>query len=314
MALGGMILCAGLGTRLRPLTDLWPKPACPVLHQPLVAYNLALLKGAGVAAPLINTHHLAERMRAVATTAADSLGLALGVSHEATLLGTGGGLAACRAQLAAGTFYLLNGDFLFDVDLAAALAAHRRARAAATLVVQPMAEGADYRPLHGFPDGRLACLPGSAAPAGALPWHFTGVHVLEPEIFEHLEARPSGLFETGYRGLLARGATVQLHADRGAWRDIGAPEHLLTANLEAAAGRLPLRRFAALGRAQAISPAARVDGTVIDAIIGAGASIPRSARVERSVVFAGTQLREGEQLHRSIAAGDLRISAGVQPS
>ncbi len=306
MALSGMVLCAGLGTRLRPLTNVLPKPACPVLHQPLVAYNLALLKGAGVTRAVINTHHLAEPMARAARQAAAGLGLELAVSHEPTLLGTGGGLKAAEAWLKGDTFLLLNGDFLYDVDLDRALAAHRAAGAAATLVVQPMPPGGDYRPLHADAGGRLAVLPGAAPPAGALPWHFTGVHLLEPAIFEGLELRPSGLFETGYRSLLARGLRVRVHVDAGRWLDLGEPRHYLAANLDAAFGRFPLGRFSALGRARPVSTEARIEGQADESVIGAGARIPLGARVRRSVVLPGTELVD-EALDGVIAAGELRI-------
>ena len=85
-----MVFCAGQGTRLRPLSDLWPKPACPVLNRPLVAYDFALLSGAGVSEVAINTHHLADRMASTARAEARALGLTLKLSHEDVLLGHGG--------------------------------------------------------------------------------------------------------------------------------------------------------------------------------------------------------------------------------
>src|SRR5581483_10431298 len=213
-----MVLCAGSGTRLRPLSEVWPKPACPVLNRALVAFNFALLKGAGISEVAINTHHLADRMARVAQVEASALGMSLRLSHEETLLGIGGGLKALEPYLRDGTFLLLNGDFIFDVDLKRAVEAHRSSGAAATLIVQAPIHG--YRSLHARADGRLACLPGELPAAGAAAWHFTGIHVLEPRIFAGLSARPSGIFETGYRALLEVGADVQVHVDQGTWRDV----------------------------------------------------------------------------------------------
>ncbi len=289
-----MVFCAGLATRLRPLSDLWPKPACPVLNRPLIAFNFALLKGIGVTEVAVNTHHLADRMAAAAEGEARAFGLALRLSHEHTLLGHGGGLKALEAWLDGGTFVLLNGDFIFDLDLVRVIEEHRRSGAAATLVVQPPLTG--YRPLHAFPDGRLACLPGEAPPPGTAPWHFTGVHVLEPAMLAGLESGPSGIFETGYRALLESGALVRVHEDRGLWRDIQTTGNYLSTNLEALAGRLPLGRFAALGPLMAIHPDARINGSVDESVVGKGAVIPAGARVRRSVVLADTQLGESESL------------------
>jgi len=300
-----MVFCAGLSTRLRPLSELWPKPACPVLNRPLIAFNFALLRGAGVGEVAINTHHLADRMAAVAESEARALGLALRVSHESTLLGHGGGLKALEAWLGDETFLLLNGDFIFDLDLRALIETHRRSCAAATLVVQPPLAG--YRPLHAFPDGRLACLPGEAPPPGSTPWHFTGVHVLEPAIFAGLVSGPSGIFETGYRALLETGALVRIHEERGSWRDVQTAENYLATNLEALQGWLPLARFKALGPLTAIHPSARVEGAVEESVVGAGAVVPAGARVRRSVVLAETVIGKGESLENAIAAGGLRV-------
>jgi mannose-1-phosphate guanylyltransferase len=301
----GMVLCAGLGTRLRPLSDLWPKPACPILNRPLVAFNLALLQGIGVSQVVVNTHHLADRMGQVAETQARALGLSLTLSREAQLLGTGGGLKAAEKWLADDTCLLLNGDFFFDVDLEAALQVHRRERAVATLVVQTLPPG--YRPLHGRADGRLACLPGETPPADSRAWHFTGVHLLEPAFFAGLSAQRSGIFETGYRALLQRGLPVVLHVDPGTWRDIGSPESYLTTNLEAADGHLPLDRFRALQPLRPRDPNARIAGSMKESIVGAGAVIPRGASVVRSVILPNTELGSEERLDHCIAAGDLRI-------
>src|SRR5438132_9370186 len=133
-----MVLCAGFGTRLRPLTDKVPKPLVPVCGLPLLQYNFALLKGAGVTEVVINTHHLGAEMEKGARELASAIGLSLEVSREEKhILGTGGGVRRAAHLLGQGTFFLLNGDMLFDVDLAAALAAHRAQGAAATMVPAP---------------------------------------------------------------------------------------------------------------------------------------------------------------------------------
>ena len=88
-----MVLCAGFGTRLRPLTDKVPKPLMPLCGVPLLRYNFALLKNAGVTEIVINTHHLASAMERGAAAIASELGLVLNVSREEKhILGTGGGV------------------------------------------------------------------------------------------------------------------------------------------------------------------------------------------------------------------------------
>src|ERR1700730_17107531 len=127
-----MVLCAGFGTGLRPLTDRVPKPLVPLCGVPLLRYNFALLKNAGVREIVINTHHLGATMARGAQAIASELELDLQVSREEKqILGTGGGVRRAQAMLGAGTFILMNGDMIFDLDLADALAAHRKAGAGA---------------------------------------------------------------------------------------------------------------------------------------------------------------------------------------
>jgi len=102
MNLDAIILCAGLGTRLRPLTDDLAKPAVPLFGRPLVGYPMSLLKAAGFPRVLINTHWQSEAMRRAAQSEAERLDLELVVSHEPEILGTGGRLPEAARRKAAG--------------------------------------------------------------------------------------------------------------------------------------------------------------------------------------------------------------------
>ena len=312
-----MVACAGLGERLRPLTTQLPKPACPLLDRPLVHFNLALLRQLGVDEVVVNTHQLPEEMESAARTGCEQLGQRLHVSPEPVLLGTGGGLKRAEAWLQGGTFVLINGKILCDVDLSAALAAHRAAGAAATLVVVDLPPNEGYRPVRVGADGRLLYVPGfePSEPSGD-PYLFTGIHLLEPAIFEHLPPvtdRATGNFEHGYRGLLAAGATLLAHRTTGAFHDPSTLPRYLRANLDAASGRFPLRRFEALGLEPIaggrsyISAGAAVEGEVVESVIGRGVHVPAGSSVRRSVVWANTRLADGEQLESCIAAGELRV-------
>jgi mannose-1-phosphate guanylyltransferase len=311
-----MVLCAGLGTRLRPLTDLRPKAACPLLDLPLLWFQLALLRGIGVDEVVINTHHAASALERVALLGCRRLGLELHVSHEVELLDTGGGLREARRWLGDRTFLLLNSDMLFDADLAAALQAHRARGAPATLVLGPLPPEGSYHPVETSSDGLVTRIPAEGPPRPGMTFsHFTGVHVLEPEIFDHLPARgPAGMVRDAYRSLLAAGRPLAAHHDEGAWRDLGTPRGYLEANLEAADG-FPLQRFAALPfegeRRQNswIGKEAQVEGSIVRSVVGAGSKVPAGAEVIDSLVWPGTELRPGEKLRGTIAAGDLRISA-----
>jgi len=334
-----MVLCAGFGTRLRPLTDKLPKPLVPLCGLPLLRYNLALLKNAGVGEVVVNTHHLGAVMEQGALRIAAELALELHVSREEKqILGTGGGVKRAQALLGTGTFFLLNGDMIFDLDLAAALAAHRQANAVATMVLAPYPSGASYAAVEvdaGFNVRRIA---GRGAPAepGLTKTHFTGVHILEPQMLTRLPEGESDINRTAYVRLIHEGAKVHGFMQNGYWGDLGAPRSLLRANLDVLEGRLPLQRFrpgadpfAGLEeRAQDvhIHPSARVESEVqAPALIRAGAQvaagvrlgpgivlgenvrIDAGAQVERAAVWDSTHIAAGERVVDQIAAPGVRV-------
>lgn len=338
----GMVLCAGLGTRLRPLTDRVPKPAVPLCGVPLIRWNLALLRGAGVRRAAINTHHLPEAMAAAARDAALALGIELSISHEPVIAGTGGALREARALLdGAEAIFLVNGDILFDVDLDEALSVHRRAGALATMVLAPMPEGSRYAAVEMDRTGAVRRIAGRFGPGGEelSPWHFTGVHVLSPQVLDLVPAEPFELDVNRhvYPALMERGE-LRGHLAQGYWNDLGTPGRYLDASRDVLEGRLPLARFGgaepfdgapvrapgvhvhetarvdagatlaapcAIGRAAHVAAGARVGPSVF---VGDGATIGPGALLRDAAVWSGTSVAPGESLERCVAAGALRVA------
>jgi NDP-sugar pyrophosphorylase family protein len=256
-------------------------------------------------------------MEAAARSGCAELGLGLHVSYEPLLLGTGGGLKRAQRWLGDDTFVLVNGKILCDADLSDALQAHRRDAAAATIVVVDLPPNEDYRPVYAGDDDRLLYVPGAepATPEGR-PYLFTGIHLLEPEIFEHLPDvtdRPYGIFEHGYRGLMDAGARVRVHRMTGAFHDPSTPRRYLRANLDAASGAFPMERFAMLGLppprpdGNFLGEGASALGDVRESVIARGVQVPAGAVVHRSVVWPNTRLGEKERIESCIAAGSLRV-------
>ncbi len=337
-----MVLCAGFGTRLRPLTDRIPKPLVPLCGVPLLRYNFALLKNAGVREIVINTHHLGGAMERGAKEVAAALELDLHVSREEKhILGTGGGVKRAQSLLGGGTFFLLNGDMIFDVDLAAALQAHRAAQAVATMVLAPYPRGATYGAVEVDAAMNVRRIAGRGIPADAslTRTHFTGVHIIEPELLTRLPAEgESDINRTAYVRLIHDGRKVLGFMQSGYWGDLGAPRSLLRAHLDVLEGRVPLERFrpgadpfaGTEERAKGVfvHPSAVLDavpagpslvhaGAKIHAgarigpgvVIGAGARIDAGAHVERAVVWENTHIAAGERVVDQLAAPGVRLDA-----
>ena len=335
-----MVLCAGFGTRLRPLTDKLPKPLVPLCGVPLLRFNFALLQNAGVRELVVNTHHLGAEMEKGARAIAADLGLALEVSREEKhILGTGGGVRKAQAMLGAGTFFLLNGDMLFDIDLSAALAAHRAAGAVATMVLAPYPKGASYGAVEVDAAFNVRRIAGRGAPSepGLTRMHFTGVHIMEPEVLSRLPAEgESDINRTAYVRLIHEGAKVHGYLQRGYWGDLGAPRSLLRANLDMLEGRVPLERFRPGGdpfagmQARApgvfVHPSAKVDvelaspalireGAIVAAgarlgpgvVLGANVRVDAGAEVERAAIWDSTHIAPGERVIDQIAAPGIRV-------
>jgi len=340
-----MVLCAGLGTRLRPLTERLPKPAVPLCGLPLVRYSLALLRRAGVRRAVVNVHHLAGEMEGAARASARTLGLELAVSREPVIAGTGGALREARPLLeGAGAVVVLNGDVLFDADLAAALAAHRASGAWATMVLAPMPPGPPWPAVEadaGLAVRRIGGRSGQGGP-GPSPWHFTGAHVLSPAALAAVPPAPFALDVNHQVYPALMDGRVRGHVDRGYWNDLGDPPGYLRAHLDLLGGRVPLGGFpgadpfeglerrgaggawvagdalvapgATLVGPALVLPGARVEaGAAVGpfAVVGRGARIGAGARVREAVVWDGTEVRAGEDLERGVAAGALRVAAGA---
>jgi NDP-sugar pyrophosphorylase family protein len=234
-----MVLAAGLGTRLRPITDHVPKPLVEVGGKPMIEYPLRLLAGAGVERVVVNLHHLGEQVRA-ALGDGSRYGLRIDYSPEDPILDTGGGVARARALLGDEPFVLANCDALLDVDLAAVWKLHEERDALATLVVRADPEAERYGALHLDPTGRVRRFLGRPATAeGPLVERmFCGVHVLSPEIFAYLPAKPVfSITREVYGPLVESRAPIFGYDHPGYWRDLGTPESLAEARADLLSGR-----------------------------------------------------------------------------
>lgn len=300
-----MVLAAGLGTRMRPLTLLRAKPALPVLNRPLLHWTLASLRRAGVTDVVINTHHRPASVRAAARAAARALGMRLRFSHERTLLGSIGGVRKARRWLGSGPFLLLNGDMVFDFELRPLIAKGRGAAAAVSLQRHP--RRGRYGSVVTDARGRVLSFAGQPRPARGAAWHFTGIQVLDPRLLERLG---DGYAETArdlYGPLLAAGERVEGVLLEGPWHDLSSPALYLASQLA-----LLRRGFAQTRRGLCVHRDARVDAgaRLRRAVVGPGCVIGSGAVVEDSVLWRGVRVGASARVSGSILTDGVRVAAG----
>lgn len=265
-----MILAAGLGTRMRPLTDELPKPLVWIGDQPMLSHVAARLADGGVTAAALNTHHLAE---AFSETILRSLPIPVALFHEPAILGTAGGVVNAASALGEGEVVVWNGDILADLDVGDLLARHALASAAATLAVAPRACGEGTVGLDAA--GDVVRLRGERFGTETTGGDFLGIQVIDEALRRRLPA-VGCLVGDGYLPALRRGERVAASVVSATWADVGTVGAYLAANE---------RWLARLGRA---------------AFVGAGASIAQGVDLEGSVVGAGAIVRGRGALRRCV--------------
>lgn len=275
-----MVLAAGLGTRLRPLTDELPKPLMPVGDRTALAHVVEALARAGVERVVVNTHHLADRFAAAIT----ALPVEAHVVHEPAILGTAGGIANAASLLGEGDVVVWNGDILApELDVAALVATHRAAGAAATWVVAPRARGEGVGGGVGTvglgADGRVVRLRGRVFGEEVAAGDFLGVSLVGEGLRRALPASGCLVADVALP-LLARGGRIATHRHEAGWEDIGTPAALLEANvrwLERAGKRFHR------GDGATVAPGVALERSVV----AAGGKVEGEGALERVVVLPG---------------------------
>lgn len=286
-----MILAAGFGTRLRPLTEEVPKPLVPVLGRPLIEHTIEMLAAAGIYEIVINLHHLPE-MLPQALGKGSHLGVSIEyVVEEEGILGTGGGIHGARHLLDNGeTFVVINGDILLQPDLVAALEHHRRLGAPATLVLRHDPRASAYGALGVDAEGRIRTLLGrpEVTDIALEQVMFSGVHLLEPAIFDRLPEEGC-IVRQVYRPMLDTGELIGGFIDAGPWVELGTVRDYLDVNLALLRGDLQLEGVdVPADKGILVEEGAELDDDIYlipPVFVGAGAKV--RADVARSVVWPG---------------------------
>lgn len=235
-----MVLAAGLGIRLRPLTESVPKPLLPVGPYPLLVWNLLLLRRHGIEHVMINLHYLGEQIR---QTLGDGShwNMHLSYSHEPVLLGTGGGIKHVEEFFDDGPFLVLNGDTIVDLDLSQLVARHRKKEALATMALRDDHNVEHWGVVETDKDDRVLRICGKGCVANKddvllCRRMFAGVHVLDPCMLRHVPRGGSSSIIDAYVWWLERGAMVAGYVFSGYWSDVGTPQRYAQVQRDVEAG------------------------------------------------------------------------------
>jgi NDP-sugar pyrophosphorylase family protein len=311
-----LLLAAGLGTRLRPLTRARAKAAAPVDGEPLVRRTIQWLVAQHVSDLVINLHHKPESITAVVGDGSD-LGARVRYSWESPVLGSAGGPRRALPLIDEGTFFLVNADTLTSVDLGAMFEQHRRTGALVTMALIANPRPDKYGGVLLDDDHSVAAFTRRGSPGPS--YHFIGPQVVETEAFSAL---PDGVPAESVMQLYPQLMTARHGAVRGfvcdsVFRDIGTPADLLRTSLELAEldGRAGRPRW---GRNPDVAASARVTRSVLwddvaiernavidECVIADGVRIPTGAAFRRCAIArsGGAPAERGEELH-----GDLIVA------
>ena len=289
------ILGAGLGTRLRPLTNVLPKPLVPIFHEPMANYALRHCQAAGIKEFAINTHHIPDAWQEAYPDGSFN-GSPLHFFHEPVLLETGGGLRNIADFIGEDPLLVYNGDILTDIDISELIARHEASGNIATLALRSNGpkcnvniEGDQVTDMR----NTLGNAPGTH--------QFTGIYCIEPEIIDLIPDEEVTSIVPAFIELIGHKKLGAVVLDEGQWHDIGNVQTYRT-----------IHRQMRAQSTNAIHPEAIIDpGAYVDAdtcFIGPGAVIEAGSRLENTIVWPGVTVRKN-----SILTGHIVTHTSAEP-
>ena len=314
-----MVLAAGLGTRLRPLTYELTKPMVPVLDRPVMEHILDLLDAHGFGPVIANLHYFPD-------TISSYFGDRLEYRVEAELMGTAGGVRGCREFLGDEPFLVISGDALTDIDLGALAARHQQSGGIATLAVKRVADTSEFGVVLHDDAGRITGFQEKPSPQDALSdLGNCGIYIFDPRIFDYFPERPFvDWAQDVFPALLANDVPFYIHEVNEYWNDVGSLGELRQGTFDALAGELhlqvagrevapgvtvvgdsPLREDTEvegpvwIGRDVTIGAGVRLTGPLV---LGDGAIVGDRAQLRGTILLPGTEVLRESILIDAIAA------------
>jgi NDP-sugar pyrophosphorylase family protein len=289
------ILGAGLGTRLRPLTDRLPKPLVPLFHRPLAEWTMAACARAGIRRFAVNTHHLPAEWRRF-TNRAGIRNLDITMFHEPVLLETGGGLKNIESWIGDEPVLVHNGDIFSTLHLDKLIAAHHASGLPVTLALR--SDGAEKRIALDASRTRVTDVRNELGVAKGTHV-FSGIYCANPQVLGMIPPAEKVSIIPAFLALAAQGLLGAVVLDEGVWLDLGDRESYLQAH-----------RDLTLGPAIHPDSTVKSGASVENSIVGPGAVIETGAVVRDSVVWPGGRVSGNAVLDRCIVCSSEKV-AGI---
>ena len=285
-----MILAAGFGQRLFPLTIDRTKPAIPFLGKPLIGYVAEYVAKFGFREFIVNLHH---QPKSVMKSLGDGSRFGVHINYtleEPEILGTAGALDNAREYLEDDTFLIINGKIITDIDISKAIETHKKSGALATMVLKENPKFEKFTEVFvengfvkGFGQGFPKPIPSSKSQIPN-PLMFTGIHILEPRVFEYI---PRGVYSdivpTFYNPAIAKGEKIAAHIAHGNWFELSTIPRYLDISLAMMNGK--------------------------NVFSGENCSIKDSAKISNSVIWDDVKIESGAKLNRTIIGDGVTINA-----
>ncbi len=296
-AMKAMILAAGLGTRLRPLTDRKPKALMPVVNKPVMGRVIQYLKEQGINSIVANAHHHYQQVVHYLDEGRP-FGLHIDVRVEPEILGTGGGIKNTSDFWDSEPFLVMNSDILTNINLGPAYEQHRNSGVLATLILH------DFEPFNQIQSDDQGIITDISPQSTPGRWAFTGIHIMEPELLSHI---PEGEFSDiidCYRRLIRTGKSVRAYFTSGHhWHDIGTVGSYIEAN-RALLSEEPF----SIGRACQVDSSVRLEEW---AIVGEKTRLEKDVVIRRSILWDQVRVKEGKRVIDTVVTSSREVDCDL---
>jgi NDP-sugar pyrophosphorylase family protein len=315
-----MVLAAGFGSRLQPLSYEQPKPLFPVMNKPVIEHTISLLKSAGISEIVINLHHKGSRIENYLGDGSE-YGVKIYYSKENPILGSAGGIKAAQKYLDGDSFIVINSDVVSDIDLKEVVKFHREKKSSLTLILKPKQSSGPSDPIAIDSENRITDFY-PELPENLREFVFTGIQIMEPKIFDRI---PPDIFigttDKIFPQMIEEKQSVFAFVHDGYWSDIGNRGDYINTHRDCLTGKvksIPAQLSNNHIKANFHQPVLIGDGCVIsskaqigpNAILGDNCKVEDGATIKDSVCWNRVIVKENSEVSESILGDGYVVKEG----